>query len=593
MNKNADLDVLHKPDSTLTQVIQAVTNLEKNKPERRISFGLSSSVTIELLGLYLRKYGLLSGTEITIHHGNYDDPVGDVDLFMKAGVEHMVLLPFLDALMPSFEAQLDSLPPTLLADKECEIRNRYRLVFEKAKSFKTIYLGSFHRLEDGVVSTGKDSTANVLAALNQALRQEAAGYPNIRIIDTENIIRTVGQHSSFDSRFYFRNKAPYTGSYFNEMARRISAASRGFGTHFYKVLVLDCDNTLWGGVIGEDLIEGIKLGPYDYPGNIFWRMQHEFAKLESNGVLLCLCSKNNPPDIEEVFRNKPEMVLKSSQIVIKKVNWNDKPSNIREIAMELNVSLDSIIFLDDSKFECEAVCSQLPSVKTFQVPTNLSDYPRLVSKISELFLAGGVSTESRDKTEQYRLRAAALELRGEFDTQDDYLASLKIKVELNRNSEANATRISELSMKSNQFNLTTQRFSEVEVLDKMHSPDSDVFSLIVTDKFGTAGLTGVVFMRYSNRIAHVDNFLMSCRVLGRGVETSFWTHIANYAAQCDCVKLQSTYIPSFKNIQVADFYDRLEIPLTHTTDKGTKHYSVPLTSFKPPVPSWIELIYVE
>ena len=592
-SNNADMLVLNKVDSTLTQVMQAVANLEKAEPGRSLSIGLSSSATIELLGLYLRKHGLLSGTHITIHHGNYDDPIGDVDLFLSAGVEHMVLLPFFDTLLPSFEAQLECLAPDLLEAKEMEVRNRYRVAFENATSFKTIFLGSFHRSGHAADLSGADTVGAVLTRFNQALREEAAAFPNIHIIDTEDVVRTVGYVAAFDARFYFRSKAPYTGVYFNELARRVASATRGFGTHFYKVLVLDCDNTLWGGVIGEDLMAGIKLGPYDYPGNIFWRMQHEFAALERNGVLLCLCSKNNPADVDEVFQSHPEMVLKPSQIVVKKVNWNDKPGNLRELAKELNVGLDSMVFLDDSSFECEAVRQQLPMVKTMQVPAALSEYPRVVREIKELFLAGGISADSRGKTEQYRQRADAVALQAQFESQDAYLASLEMKVELSCNATASVARISELSMKSNQFNLTTQRVSEAEVIQLMQSPDSAVYSLFVSDKFGKAGLTGVVFMHYLDGVAQIDNFLMSCRVIGRGVEAAIWSQIASNAALRGCVALRAAFIPSAKNAQVADFYDRLGLTLTQTTADGARHYSAALASFTPPVTPWIELTYVE
>ena len=592
-SNNSDIGVLRKADSTLSQVMQAVANLEKAEPVRSLAIGLSSSATIELLGLYLRKHGLLSGSHISIHQGNFDDPIGDVDLFLRAGVEHMVLLPFLDTLMPSLEAQMACLAPDVLLAKELEMRNRYRVAFGKAKSFKSIFLGSFHRMGHAADLSGSDAVAAALTRFNQALREEAAAFPNIRMIDTEDVVRTVGHAAAFDSRFYFRNKAPYTGAYFNELARRIASVSRGFDTHFYKVLVLDCDNTLWGGVIGEDLMAGIKLGPYDYPGNIFWRMQHEFAALERNGILLCLCSKNNPTDVDEVFQSHPEMVLKPSQIVVKKVNWNDKPSNLRELAQELNVGLDSMVFLDDSSFECEAVRQQLPMVKTMQVPATLSDYPRVVREIKELFLAGGISADSRGKTEQYRQRADGLALQAQFDSQDAYLASLEMKVQLSCNATASVARISELSMKSNQFNLTTQRFSEAEVKQLMQSPDSAVYSLFVSDKFGKAGLTGVVFVRYLDDVAHVVNFLMSCRVIGRGVETAIWSKIASNAAQRGCTALQAAFIPSAKNAQVADFYDQLGLPLAHTTADGARHYGTALTSFTPPVTPWIELTYVE
>ena len=163
-SNNADMLVLNKVDSTLTQVMQAVANLEKAEPGRSLSIGLSSSATIELLGLYLRKHGLLSGTHITIHHGNYDDPIGDVDLFLSASVEHMVLLPFFDTLLPSFEAQLECLAPDLLEAKEMEVRNRYRVAFENATSFKTIFLGSFHRSGHAADLSGADTVGAFGAA---------------------------------------------------------------------------------------------------------------------------------------------------------------------------------------------------------------------------------------------------------------------------------------------------------------------------------------------------------------------------------------------------------------------------------------------
>jgi FkbH-like protein len=488
---------------------------------------------------------------------------------------------------------LECLAPELLAAKEVEVRNRYRVAFEKAKTFKSIFLGSFHRLGHAADVSGTDPVGAVLTRFNHALREEAAAFPNVRLIDTEDVVRTVGHTAAFDARFYFRSKAPYAGIYFNELARRVASATRGFGTHFYKVLVLDCDNTLWGGVIGEDLMKGIKLGPYDYPGNIFWRMQHEFAALERNGILLCLCSKNNPADVDEVLQKHPEMVLKPTQIVVKKVNWNDKPSNLRELAQELNVGLDSIVFLDDSSFECEAVRQQLPMVKTMQVPATLPEYPRVVREIKELFLAGGISADSRGKTEQYRQRADAVAYQAQFESQDAYLASLEMMVELSCNAAASVARISELSMKSNQFNLTTRRYSEAEVTQLMKSPDSAVYSLSVSDKFGKAGLTGVVFMRYLVGSAHIDNFLMSCRVIGRGVETAIWTQIAIDAAKHGCNQIQAEYIPSAKNAQVADFYERLVFQLAETSADGIKHYRSALATFTPPQTPWIELTYVE
>lgn len=589
----AALAVLAKADSTMMQLTQAVTALEKEEQPRTVKIGVSSSATVDLLNIYLRKHGLLNGARIELVAGNYDDPIGDIDLFTQAGAEQMVLLPFFDNLLPSFEAQLESLDPSIIDAKEAELRQRYRMAFDKARGMHAIYLGGFHRMGVAADAGGQDAVALVLARFNAALREEAAAYANIRLIDTQDVVRAVGQNAAFDTRFYFRSKAPYTGAYMNELARRIAAAARGFGAHFYKVLALDCDNTLWGGVIGEDLLAGIKLGPYDYPGNIFWRMQHEFAALERQGILLALVTKNNPADVDEVLRKHPDMVLREAKIVARKVNWEDKPSNLRALATELNVGLDSIVFLDDSSFECEAVRQQLPMVKTVQVPATLSDYPRVVAEIKSLFLAGGIAADSKGKTEQYRQRAGAEELKAQFDTQEEYLASLELKVELTCNARASAARISELSQKSNQFNLTTRRYSVAEIEQMMEAETHAVYSLVVGDKFGNAGLTGVATMRYDGAVAHIENFFMSCRVIGRGVETGIWSRIVADAVKRGCTELRAEFIPSAKNAQVADFYARLGLPLLEQSAEGVRRYGIAAADFAAPANTWIEMTYVE
>jgi FkbH-like protein len=587
-----DLVLLAKDDCTLSQIMTAIGRLEQLDHKRRISVGLSSSVTIDLLGVYLRKYSLLAGVHMSIVQGNYDDPIGDVDLFLNAGVDQMVLIPSFDNLMPSFEAQLGLLDNEAISAKEEQICTRYHLALNKAAKMSTVFLATFHRM--GTAMLGDvDLIGSVVIKFNQALRNTAAAFPNVRMIDSDEIIRGLGQKGAYDPRFYFRNKAPYSGSFLNELARRIALSSRGFGTTFHKVLVLDCDNTLWGGVIGEDLVSGIKLGPYDYPGNIFWRVQHEFAALERNGILLCICSKNNPVDVEEAILHHPDMVLRNDQFVVKKINWNDKPANLRAIAEELNLGLDSMVFLDDSTFECESVRQQLPMVTTIQVPAMLSDYPQTVAGIKDLFLAGGISSDASTKTQQYRQRAGAEELKAQFGSQDDYLASLGISVELSRNARASLVRISELSMKSNQFNLTTRRYPEAELLQAMQDPQKAVYSLVVADKFGNAGLTGVAVLRYEGTSAIIENFLMSCRVIGRGVEMAIWDQISSDAAMRGCQQLLAKFSPSAKNAQVTDFYDRLGLDLITATSAGVKRYAIAIKTFKTPATPWIKLNYVE
>jgi len=581
--------VLADRSAPLAQVMKAVSAGERALDgAAEIVIGLSANVTVDLLGLFLRREALLAGLRARIVAGGYDDPVGDSEQFAAAGVEHMLLLPFFDNVLPAFEAQLDGLDRSVVDAKEAELRARLRLVLERTPRLKTLWLGLFHRRGPASTPDGRDPVAATVDRFNDMLREESAGHANVRLIDVGGLVHQLGARAAYDDRFYFRAKAPFSAALFEALARRLARSTRGFGTYFYKALALDCDNTLWGGIIGEDLLEGIRLNPFDYPGNIFWRVQQRLSGLEKSGLLLCLCTKNNPADVEEVFRNHPDMVLKESQIVARRVNWTDKVANLVELAEELNIGLESLIFLDDNPVEAEAVRARLPTVRMVQVPEALVDYPAIVEDVAELFLAGGVSEDSRSKTEQYRQRSAAAQEKAAFGSHEDYLASLDLAVSIRVDAPAEIARISELSMKSNQFNLTTRRYHEAEVRSLMEDPGSEIVSLTVSNKFGNAGLTGIVVLRYEGEAARVENFLMSCRVLGQGVEFALWDEIARRASGRGCGRIEADYLPTAKNGQAADFYDRLGLALQRE-ENGARHYAQALEDFRPPSSPWVKV----
>ena len=590
MSGKADLlALLATPGTTLAKTMSAVDALEKDgEANKRVSLGISSNVSMDLVSLYLRKYALLAGTSVRVRIGNHDDPLADVDLFGREGIEEMLYLPFFDNLMPAFERRIELLPGADLAAIEADLRARLRLVFDKARGMRRVYLGSFHRFSSPVDTGEPDAVDVVLQRFNALLRTVAASFPNVRVIDTGAILQAIGTQAAFDTRFYLRSTAPFAPPFLDELARCIVAGSRGFGSYFYKALVLDCDNTLWGGIVGEDLIGGIKLDPHSYPGRVFWQAQQEFHALEKQGVLLCLCSKNNPQDVDEVLETHPNAVLKPEHLALRKVNWTDKGGNLRAIAQELNVGLDSLIFIDDSDFECNAVRAALPMVRVFQVPATLTDYPRMLREVRELLLAGGVSAESRSKTAQYRQRQEAVEASTAFDTREEYLASLDLRVALARDDAASLARISELTLKSNQFNLTTMRQSPAQVQARMDDSSTTVYSLRVSDRFGQAGVTGVALASWHGDFARIDAFLMSCRVIGRDVEFSFWGALADDARRHGCRFIEAEYRPSAKNAQVTDFYERLGLPLV-SVDNGVKRYCVPLDAFTPPTIDWIKV----
>ncbi len=583
------IEALHDRSTTLTRTVWAVEELEKaGSYSRTLAVGISSNVTIPLLGVFLRKHALLHGVRINVHLGNHDDLLGDADDFVRQGIEILIVHSYFDNLLPSFESQVGHLSPAAIEQKRSEVRSRYRLAFEKAKSMRAVYVTGFHRMSGAPYPT-HDVVQGAIAKFNQAIAEEGADFPNVRVIDADDIIRSLGCGSAFDNRFYFRQKAPYAPSFLNELARRLSLMCRGFGGYYYKVLVLDCDNTLWGGLIGEDLLDGIKIDPNEYPGNVFWRVQNELAGLQRDGVLLCLCSKNNLEDVDQVLSRHPCMVLKERHFILKKVNWSDKALNLREIAQHLNLGLDSLVYLDDSDFECAAMRTQLPMVKTVQVPTNLADYPCVVDEIKALFLGGGVSNENQLKTDQYRQHAQAEESRITFATNEEFLASLGLRIEISRDLVSSASRISELTMKSNQFNVTSRRYSTAQICGLMASADCTIYSLVISDKFGNAGLTGVLIIQWDKGFAHVDSFLLSCRVIGRGVEFAIWNTVIGDAVSRGCDVFRARYQRTEKNALVREFFDRLGMRLVEEGEES-RCYEVAVTSFRCPDTPWIEVL---
>jgi FkbH-like protein len=584
----AGLKVLADPVASLASLMGAVEDVETHA---QLFFsahvGVSGGATIDLLGLFLRRHALLAGVRLQVTQGNFDDPLGDLERFGEAGVEVVVLAPFFDTLEPAFEARAAMMSEAELAAREAEMRGRWRLALKAASGFRKVLLCDLHRVTASVV--GGDRTDAVLDRFNQALAEEAAAFTNVRILEMSAMVAAVGRAAAFDLRFYLRNTAPYSPALLNEWGRQVAAASRAYGSRFHKALVLDCDNTLWGGILGEDLPEGIRLNPFDYPGNVYWRAQTEFLALQRQGVLLCLCSKNDPEAVDSLLETHPDMVMRSADVIAKQVNWDDKVCNLRRIAQTLNIGLDSLVFLDDSAFECGSVRAQLPEVAVFQVPANLAEYPAVIARIKDLFLASGEGGEG-DKTLQYRQRAEAIEAAAAFDSHEDYLASLDLTVTLARDDPARASRISQLSQKSNQFNLTTIRYTPEDIARLMQDETVTVYSVDVSDRFGPAGTTGVIVVRHEGDVAVVESLLMSCRVLGRGVEQSLWATVVEDARARGCVTLKAAYRPTAKNGQTADFYDRLGLSPRGDAENG-QDYDAALAAFIPPSTPWIRVLH--
>ena len=584
---------LARAGSELSEVTRLVSELEAaESAQQTITFGITGNITTDLLGTYLRKQALLHGQRARILVGGFDDPLGSAKQFVAEGADAVILLNLADAILPAFEARIPTLGNDAIASLVESLRGQLGLTLAETRDVRQVFVSLAHRLTPPSTSGTEDEVDKAIDLINEAISAETSQFANVQAISTAGIAARLGWDRAHDWRSYERFRAPFTPAFMDEFAVQVYRSTRGFGSYFYKALVLDCDNTLWGGILGEDLAGGLKLGPHGYPGSVYWRVQQEFLALQRSGVLLCLCTKNNVAEIDSVLATHPEMVLRDEHFAAKAVNWEEKPANLIRLAEELSIGLDSLVFVDDSSFECEAVRSQLPMVRTIQVPTSLFDYPAMAAGLKDLFLVERITGESAAKTDQYRLLAETTKERGRHATEAEFLASLGLTVTVRRNDWTAVPRVSELTQKSNQFNVTTRRYTVAEIGGLMDSGDADVYSIHVADKFGDSGLTGVLILRYhTSGTATIDTFLLSCRVLGRGVETSMWALPLDTARARGCATLEAEYLPTPKNGQVRDFWDRLGLELVSEGEDGRRSYRADLGALSIPPAPHVEVVH--
>jgi FkbH-like protein len=321
-----------------------------------------------------------------------------------------------------------------------------------------------------------------------------------------------------------------------------------------KCLILDLDNTLWKGIIAEDGTNGISCDG-DYPGNVFNYFQMRVQELAESGILIALCSKNAQKDIEDFWKNSTRLSLKWDSIIAHRINWRDKSSNILEIAKELNIGLESIVFIDDNPTERGWVESLLPEVTVPNFPENDFEIPSFIDKVfSKHFKKGCILKEDKDKLLQYQTNKKRTEYLNTLDSFDDYLKKLGVKITLNELNTSNIQRVSQITMKTNQFNFTLKKFDIDELIEILRIDEKIVYCINVADKFGDYGLTGVLFGSIvSSNEFYIDNFLLSCRILGKGVEKIVIDEIISDLKKRGLEKIKGKLIYSNRNEPASNF----------------------------------------
>lgn len=418
----------------------------------------------------------------------------------------------------------------------------------------------------------KRGMTQALDRLNDLVVGVANDIAGVCVLNFENVCQEVGYENCYDSRLWHIGHAPLTFQSMVRLANEQAAIAATLLTPPRKCLVLDLDNTLWGGVVGEDKIEGILLGQ-TYPGNIYRSVQEAALRLHHRGVLLAINSKNNEADVTEVFAKHPDMVLRPEHIAASRVNWQPKIQNMREIAGELNIGVDSLVFIDDNPVEIEAMRAGLPEVISIGAHDTKHHPDPLVSLE---FISSGrcferltLTDEDRNRGQMYAEQIQRRDLESQSGSLEVYLDKLKTVVKMQPADEFSIPRVAELIAKTNQFNLSTRRHNESAIQRFSDSESDFVLTFQVEDRFGAHGTVGTVILRIAGDTAEIDTFLMSCRVIGRDIERAMLCHVIRLCREENVCRLTAEFVPTAKNAPAANFLSCHGFQETSTTPESS------------------------
>lgn len=407
---------------------------------------------------------------------------------------------------------------------------------------------------------------NAILEARMALISRARHLPPIQLLD-ERQIDALSESPRYDLDRDRLAHIPYSETYFAALALAITRRIHAIRVPPAKVLVLDCDNTLWRGVVGEDGIEGIEIS------EPFAALQDFAVAQQEKGILVCLASKNTETDVLEVLEKRTDMRLKAKHIVAHRVNWDPKPANVRALAAELNLGLDACVFLDDNPLECAQMRAELPQVIALQIPEE-AEVPRFLEHLW-MFDKLVTTAEDADRTRMYRENSARQAMESSAADIGQFLAALDLKIDIAAPTEDEWPRIEQLTLRTNQFNFTTRRRTALELKSLPAAAGASVLRVRVSDRFGDYGLVGVIIAAPEAGAMHVDTFLLSCRVLGRGVEHAMLRRVGDLAVASNLSEVALPYIATARNIPARAFADNVAAAFAGPADGG-KVYRMPV-----------------
>ncbi len=534
------------------------------------------SFTLEPMVPLLRAGGGLEGLDLTVGVGAlgaYMQEVlsADSPLYRFQPDSVIVAIQTRDIAPSLWE---NGVPGSALAAVAEDVLDQYSKLIQALRSYSQADI-ILHTLEEPVhPSFGvfdaqcTDGQAAAVQEINQGLRRLAGQWSGVYLLDYDRLVAAHGRQNWHDERKWLLVRLPIRAEYQYLMANEwlrylVPLAGRGA-----KVLVSDLDNTLWGGVLGEDGSDGIQIG-LEHPGAHYRALQQTLADLSRRGILLALCSKNEESEALAAINRHPGMLLRSTAFAATRINWTNKAQNLREIAQELNVGLDALAFVDDSPVECERVRRELPEVTVIELPPEPAAYAAAVRRHPS-FERLALSKEDSARGDIYCAQRQRASAQSESASVEEFYDSLRQELEMSLVEPVHELRVAQLTQKTNQFNLTGRRYSELQIHDLARRKDTSVLQASVRDRFGDNGIVGVIILRHSGDVGEIDTMLMSCRVIGRTVETAMLALLLQYSRELGLQWLEGRFVPTSKNRPAKDFFSDHQFELVESDEGGSR-----------------------
>jgi FkbH-like protein len=564
-------------------------------PLVRYRLAIQRSFTVEPLADMLRAACYVAGIELEIHIGQFNayvqeilDPDGRLYRFRPDAVILAVQTRDIAAkLWTNFSELRDQQAADLASGVVEDFRTWIRALRMRSDAHLVLHnLEEPRELSYGIADNLSPlGQASYVRRINTELRSMAGEFRGVYLLDYDALVARHGRFHWYDERKWIAARLPMAAPQLIHLIDEWMRFLHPMTGRISKALAVDLDDTLWGGVLGEVGVQGIRVGAED-SGAAFMAVQRALLDLRARGVLLCLCSKNNSEEALAAIENHPGMLLRTHHFSAVRINWEDKAHNLRELAAELNIGTDALAFLDDNVVEREHVRMEMPEVHVIELPGNPASYADAL-RASPVFERLFLSQEDRERPAHYESERERSHLLGGSPNREDFLRSLKQCVRILPIDDATLGRAVQLTQKTNQFNLTTRRYTAQQLAELTNRSEWQVLALQVRDRFGDSGFVGLAMVRHDDGISELDTFLLSCRVIGRTIETALLARVAEEASGRGSERLRGWFFPTKSNQPAGGFYALHGFSMVSQDERGSL-WSIDLTTKPIAWPEWIQ-----